>query len=76
LPRQAVLDLRIEKTLRVGRGRLGVYADVTNVFNAGTPTDAQDRVPSNLIAGYDVLFGAPTAILPPRQATLGARWSF
>lgn len=36
----------------------------------------QDRVPSVSVSGYDqpVLFGAPLAIPPPCQATLGARW--
>jgi hypothetical protein len=76
LPSRSVLDLRIEKTIRVGRGRIGVYADITNVFNASTTTTAQASVPSASVAGHDVAFGAPLEILPARQAILGARWSF
>jgi hypothetical protein len=76
LPVQTILDLRIEKTMGVGRGRIGVYVDITNVLNASTPLGVQDRVPSTAVEGYAVPFGAPLAILPSRQATLGARWSF
>jgi outer membrane receptor protein involved in Fe transport len=36
-PSLNTLDLRIEKTFRVGKGNLGVYADIYNTFNADTP---------------------------------------
>jgi hypothetical protein len=76
LPTQAMLDVRIEKTFVVGRGRLGFYADISNVFNANTTTAVQDRVPSVVIAGHELPFGTPLAVLPARQTTLGLRWFF
>jgi hypothetical protein len=78
LPTRTVLDLRLEKTFGLGRGRLGLYADVTNAFNASTAVSAQRRVPDATIPGFaePVAFGAPAAILPPRQMALGARYSF
>jgi hypothetical protein len=78
LPTRTVLDLRVERAFAVGRGRLGLYADVTNAFNAGTAVSAQARVPSASIPGFaqPVAFGAPAAILPARQVAFGARFSF
>jgi hypothetical protein len=74
------LDMRLEKIFRLGTGtnRLSVYADIQNVFNAGTITNANARYPEVSIAGYDtpVAFGSPTAIAQPRKFILGARWSF
>jgi hypothetical protein len=75
------LDLRIEKPFKLGssgRHRLAAYADITNVFNAGTATHVFRRFPSTEIAGIDepVPFGAPGTLIPPRVVTLGARWSF
>jgi hypothetical protein len=78
LPHQAMLNVRVERAVEVGRGRVGFYVDVTNLFNANTATSPQDRFPSTAIEGYDqpILLGAPLKILPPRQTTLGARWTF
>jgi hypothetical protein len=78
LPTLVQLDLRIEKSFALGTGRLGVFADVINLFDASTPVSAQARVPSATIPGIEdpVAFGAPTSILPARQAVLGARFSF
>jgi hypothetical protein len=78
MPTRTVLDLRLEKVFGLGRGRLGVFADLINAFNASTVVAVQDRVPSASIPGFDepVAFGAPTAILPARQVLLGARFSF
>jgi outer membrane receptor protein involved in Fe transport len=77
-PTRTVLDLRIEKVFALGRGRLGVFADLINAFNAGTVVSVQSRVPSASIPGFEepVAFGAPSAILPARQVYLGARFSF
>lgn len=71
-----LLDLRVEKTFRVPGGRLGVYADVFNVFNSGWVDDVQIRYPSASVDGFDVAFGAPDSVVEPRQVTFGARWSF
>ena len=78
MPTRTVLDLRLEKVLRLGRGRLGVFADLINAFNASTVVAVQDRVPSASIPGFEepVPFGAPSAMLPARQLFLGARLSF
>jgi hypothetical protein len=80
LPHETYLDLRLEKIFKLGTGtdRISVYADVQNVFNAGTITDVNGRYPSVSISGYDtpVDFGSPTAIAQPRKLILGARWSF
>ena len=83
LPTESYLDLRIEKAFSIGGGggRIGVYADITNVFNEDTVTDALTRVPAtSLFVGpgdsVAVPFGAPSSVIPPRQIVLGARWSF
>jgi hypothetical protein len=77
-PTENVFDLRLEKIFRFGRSqdKLGLYADVRNVFNVSTPTFLVTRVPNEAILGVDVPFEAPRTLTPPRQLTLGARWSF
>ncbi|HJS57149.1 MAG TPA: TonB-dependent receptor [Vicinamibacteria bacterium] len=77
-PTRTVLDLRLEKVFGLGRGRLGVFADLINAFNASTVVAVQNRVPSASIPGFaePVPFGAPSAILTARQVLLGARFSF
>ena len=73
-----VLDLRLEKILRVGGGedRLGLYMDVTNVFNSGTTTAAVSRYPGQTIGNDFVDFDGPRSIQTARQITFGARWQF
>ena len=75
-----LLDLRLEKVFRfsAGRHRVGLYADVSNIFNASPALEVQNVVPSVEVAGAPtpLLFGAPVAIPPARQIVLGARWSF
>jgi outer membrane receptor protein involved in Fe transport len=70
------LDLRLEKTFKIPAGRIGLYADIFNVFNTSYVDAVQQRVPSTSVEGFDVLYGAPTSIEFPRQLTVGARWSF
>ena len=43
----SILDLRIEKNFGLGEGNgtLGVYADIQNMFNAGTADDVNARYP-------------------------------
>jgi hypothetical protein len=79
----SALDLRIGKIFQLsgGTNRFEVYADITNVFNAGTITRVNRRYPSTTVGvapgeTADVAFGAPISITPPRQVTIGARWSF
>jgi len=83
LPTEKVLDLRFEKIFRIGgRGdRLGLFADITNVFNETIITSTQNRYPSAAVttpsgSPATVLFAGPSAINPPRQVQLTARWSF
>ncbi|MCA1649210.1 MAG: TonB-dependent receptor [Acidobacteria bacterium] len=80
LPWQSTLDIRIEKVMNLGverHGRLGIYADIRNIFNRGAALGAQARVPNVRIIGFanPVPFGAPTVIQSPRQALIGLRWS-
>jgi hypothetical protein len=81
------LDVRLEKVFRFGGGkdRIGLYADITNVFNAGTVDQVNTRTPnqavsflnpSGAIVNVNLPFGAPLEVINPRQVTLGARWSF
>jgi len=78
LDNESYLDLRLEKIFKLGQGtdRLSVYADVQNLFNAGTILSVQTRYPSVSIAAEDVEFSSPTTIVGPRRWLLGARWSF
>jgi hypothetical protein len=90
LPRQNILDLRLEKIFNIGgrRDRLALYADITNATNRSTILSVLERVPSTTLTvgppltpgganqTAPVLFEAPGTIIEPRQVTLGARWSF
>lgn len=76
-PTEYLLDLRLEKNFKRGTGdHFGLYADIRNVLNRSTPTVLVTRVPDESILGADVPFEAPRTLTPPRQVTLGARWSF
>ncbi|HXW03617.1 MAG TPA: TonB-dependent receptor [Vicinamibacterales bacterium] len=70
------LDLRLEKAFRIQTNRFGVYADITNLFNANTVTTRQTRYPNTTISGETVLFDAPTVVQGARQITFGGRWMF
>lgn len=66
------VDLRLEKVFLVQPHRLGVYADLINVFNTGTVTTRLTRFPNSAGVNYR----APTGIQDARQITFGARWIF
>ena len=72
------LTLSCDFTIEDGanKTRFSLYSDITNVLNAHNATALQYRVPQRTIGLETVQFGSPTAIIAPRQATLGARWSF
>lgn len=72
MPWRNTLDLRIEKIIRRGDDRFGLFADITNVFNASTATRIERRVFESNPADFE----KPIEILQPRQIVLGARWSF
>jgi hypothetical protein len=66
------LDLRVEKAFEIQNNRFGVYADITNLFNASGVLSRQSRYPSS----GGVAYKAPTSIQDARQITFGARWMF
>jgi hypothetical protein len=70
------VDLRVDKVFKFGVNRFSVWMDVGNLFNASTVTSRQNRYPNRTIAGYNVLYDGPTAIIGARQVSFGARWSF
>ncbi len=87
LPAENVLDVRLEKVFQIGqrKDRIAVYADFLNLTNAGTVIGVLRRVPTTTlflpppaVAGSTeaVPFEAPSLVREPRQAVLGARWSF
>lgn len=78
MPPSHSLDLRLERPFRIAaQDRLSVYLDVANTLNADSILDYQDRAPSRTITGIGAIaVGAPLSVLPPRQLTVGARWSF
>jgi hypothetical protein len=71
-----LLDLRIEKVFRLHLGQIGLYADITNLFNAAQVKGVQTRVPSRTVDGVELPYGTPTSLVAPRQVTLAARWRF
>jgi len=80
MPSQTILDVRVDKYFKMGRGKeqISFYVDVQNLLDKGPATSIQTRVPSISILGVDdpIVFGSPSAILPARQVQLGARYSF
>lgn len=70
------VDLRVEKAFQQAGHRLGIFADMTNLFNNATITGVQTRFPSTSIGGHTVLYQAPTRVQGARQITFGAHWTF
>ena len=74
--------MRFEKLVKVAGNRFGVYADMSNLFNAGVVTSRQTRYPSLTLTdpvtgdSVPVAFGDPRTMNAARQITLGFRWSF
>jgi hypothetical protein len=80
MPNQTIVDLRLDKYFKFGsrKEQISFYVDVQNLLDKGPATSTQTRVPSVTITGVEdpIEFGSPSAILPARQVTLGARYSF
>jgi hypothetical protein len=80
LPNQSQLDLRVEKIFKFGAGkdRIAVYADIANVFNSGTVSEVEDLAVGETLGAQQFVapLGGPLSLIPPRQVTFGARWSF
>jgi len=67
LPTQTILDLRAEKTVKLGRyGQLGVIVDIFNIFNANTATSVDNQWEYGRIGG----------IIEPRTFRLSFDYSF
>jgi hypothetical protein len=87
---QTNLDLRLEKVVKVGINRFGLYFDIANALNELTVLSRQARFPDRTLScpgggdpnvcapGADVVvaFGDPLTVTAGRQLTLGLRWSF
>ena len=71
LPAQAILDLRLEKTIHFQRMTFGVFIDSFNLFNANKATGVQVISSSPAIN-----FGEMIAIQDPRIFRLGVRFEF
>jgi hypothetical protein len=74
-----ILDLRLEKIFKVGGDhRLALYSDITNALNADTVSAVFTTNTNTTVTGFStsIPFGGPSAIVPPRQIQVGARWSF
>jgi hypothetical protein len=73
-PPFSVLDLRLEKTIRLSHLRsLGVYVDAFNALNRGTPDPTRRRA---VIEVSGPSFGVPQFWLDPRTVRLGVRATF
>jgi hypothetical protein len=69
LPSIRSLDVRVEKTFRLGASRtLGAYVDFFNVTNVGRPLA--------VVSFSGPRLGQPTAWTDPRTGRLGVRYSF
>jgi hypothetical protein len=80
LPNQSLLDLRVEKIFKLsgGKDRISVYADIANVFNSGTVSEVEDLAVGETLGAQQFVapLDGPLSLIPPRQVTFGARWSF
>jgi len=66
-----ILDLRLQKTFKLGKIRLNLFADIFNVFNDNTVVEKY-LDSSNPV----VEFGEDLSIVPPRVVRLGAKIEF
>ena len=80
LPTFNRLDLRLEKNFTApGSNRIGIYADISNVFNKGIITNVVTRTTAATLADgstFDLPYNTPGGIQQARQVRIGARWSF
>ena len=78
MPFDRAIDVRVEKVFKIGDDRLGLYADMLNLFNTTVITGIQTRYPNVVVTGISTPIpgGAPGSVSAPRQVNLGARWTF
>jgi len=75
LPVQKILDLRLEKSFTLGRGKLRVMLDGFNIFNSRDVTNAMvKRVITAGVMARDV--GRVAGLVSPRNFRLGLMYSF
>jgi hypothetical protein len=68
LSSQTLLDLRVSKTIAVGRaGRIELLLDVLNALN----DTAEEGLATDVVTASN--FGQPVAFVDPRRAMLGVR---
>jgi hypothetical protein len=67
LSSQTLLDLRVSRTLPVGRARIELMLDVLNALN----DTAEEALASDNL--FSLNFGQPTVFMDPRRAMLSAR---
>jgi hypothetical protein len=74
------LDLRLEKNFTLaGTNRIGIYADLANIFNQGIVTAVVTRSQSVTLpdgSSFPLPYNTPGGLQAPRQIRIGARWSF
>ncbi len=71
LPAQTILDLRLEKRVRLGATSVALFADGFNVLNGNSAVAVQARSSSSAL-----VFGEMTQIQNPRAFRLGFRFTF
>ena len=80
LPNLRQLDLRLEKNFTLaGTNRIGIYADLANIFNQGIVTAVVTRSTSVTLpdgSSFPLPYDTPGGLQAPRQIRIGARWSF
>jgi len=75
LPVQKILDLRLEKTFNLGRGRLRLMLDGFNILNTKDVTNAMvKRVEIAGVLARDV--GRVVGLVSPRRFRLGIMYEF
>ena len=67
LPSQALLDLRVSRTLGFGGSRVELLLDVLNVLNES----AEEAIATDNV--FSPTFGRPTLFVDPRRAMLSVR---
>jgi TonB dependent receptor-like, beta-barrel len=67
LPPQTLLDLRVSRSLRLGKGRVDLMFDVLNLFDDSA---AEALATDNR---FSTTFGQPTVFVNPRRAMVSAR---
>jgi hypothetical protein len=72
----STIDLKFDKFFKAGIHRFGVYMAIQNLLNDGTIIAVQNRAPDNVIDGYTVEYGSPTALTEARQIIFGGNWRF